>query len=359
MEKNSFSLPFLDKILARMRRADQSPMGHWQRLSHRLLNSLENSWLLRGYVRLWRDQGLPIEGVRAEPVIRLDSVFFVSLLVHVLFLLLLAWVTVQAKPSVKDGPIRVSIIDPGKQAPKSRSKSKRPSRSRAKKAVAKPKPKSRPQPKRVVKKSVTVVKPTVKAPKALPKPKSISPTALPTPTLRPPKVLAKSPVGRVSDVAAPGDPLVRLPTTQATPAISASDVGIGDSAVSDVTADLAGIPKELMQGKASTGRGRGGQSLNRADVGAYLKAIQARVKSVWRYPRGIRGLHNVSFSIVLDKAGKLVSVKVLNSSHSGLNASATEAVKLAGPFPPMPQDLQWLAGQPIGLRFKVNLGAIR
>lgn len=359
MEKNSFSLSFLDKILARMKRADQSPLGHWQTLSHRLLNALEGSWLLRGYASLWRDQGLPIDGVRAEPVIKLDSVFFVSLLVHVLFLLLLAWVTVQAKPAIKDGPIRVSIIDPGKQPSKSRTKSKRPSRSKAKKAVTKPKPKSRPQPKKVLRKSVTVVKPTVKAPKSLPKPKSISPTALPTRKLPAPKVLASSPIGQVSDVEAPGDPLVRLPTTQATPTISAADMGVGDTAVSDVTADLAGIPKELMQGKASTGQRKGGQSLQRADVGAYLKAIQARVKSVWRYPGGIRGLHNVSFSIVLDKAGKLVSVKVLNSSHSGLNASATEAVRLAGPYPPMPQDIQWLAGQPIGLRFKVNLGAIR
>jgi TonB family protein len=357
MEKNSFSLSFLDKILARMKRADQSPLGHWQRLSHRMFSALEGSWLLRGYASLWRDQGLPIEGVRVEPAIKLDSVFFVSLLVHVLFLLLLVWVTVQAKPSIKDEPIRVSIIDPGKQASKSRTQSKRPSRSKAKKAVTKPKPKTRPQPKKVVKKSVTVVKPTVKAPKALPK--SITPTVLPKPTLPAPKVLARSPVGQVSDVALSGDPLVKLPTTQATPAFSASDVGIGDSAVSDVTADLAGIPKELMQGKARTGRRKGGRSLQRADVGAYLKTIQARVKAVWKYPSGIRGLHNVSFSIVLDEAGKLVSVKVLNSTHSGLNASATEAVRLAGPYPAMPQDLQWLAGQPIGLRFKVNLGAIR
>jgi len=358
---NSISVSFLDKVLARMRRSDQSALGHWQRVNHRLLDAVEGSRLLRGYCSLWREKGLPIEGVRSEPAIKLDSVFLVSLLVHVLFLLLLAWVTVQAKPSIKDGPIRVNIIDPGKQAPKSTTKSTRPSRSKAKKAVTKPKPKFRPQPRKVVKRSVTRVKPSVpvEAPKALPKPKSISPTALPTPTLPTPKVLARSPIGQVSDMAAPGDPLVRLPTTQATPAISASDVAIGDTSVSDVTADLAGIPKELMQGKTTTGRGKGGQSLQRADVSAYLKAIQARVKAVWRYPSGIRGVHRVNFSIVLDRAGKLVSVKVLDSSHAGLNVSATEAVRLASPFPPMPQDVQWLAGQPIGLRFKVNLGAIR
>jgi TonB family protein len=361
MENSSFGLSFLDEVVARMRRSDRSPLGYWRRSMHRLLNVIEQSRMLQGYCALWRGEGLPIEGVRSEPAIKLDSVFFFSLMAHVALLLLLAWVTVRAKPSINNVPIRVNIMEEsGRKAATSKTISKRPARRRVKKkAVARQTPRPRAQPKKIVTKAVTEVKPVAKAPKALPKPKSIGPAVLPKPALPAPKMLASSPVGQALDVNAPEDPLVKLPTTEQSPAISASDLAVGDSSVSDVRADLAGIPKELMQGKGDLGRRTGQQSLQRADVGAYLKLIQERVKAVWRYPSGIRGVYEVNFSIVLDRAGKLVSVKLLSSSHSGLNSSATEAVKLAAPFPPMPQDLDWLAGQPIGLRFKVNLGMIR
>lgn len=363
MERDSVGGSFLEKVLARMRRSDHSLLGHWQRMTHRLLSGLERSRLLRGYSALWREQALPIDGARPEPAIKLDSVFFMSLTAHVVLLLLLAWVSVQAKPSLNDAPIRVNIMDAGRQSEAPRAESRQPAPPVAKKAP--PKAKTRARPKKVVRRTVTTVKPTVRAPKSLPKPTPSpaplpSPTALPAPKPLPaPKVLAGSPIGQQAEVSAPGDPLVRLPTTQTTPGISASDLAVGANAGSNVTADIAGIPKELMHGKANSGRRTGRQSLQRADVGAYLKAIQERVKAVWRYPSGVRGVHQVNFSIVLDRAGTLVSVRVLDSSNAGLNQSATEAVKLAAPFPPMSQDLQWLAGQPISLRFKVNVGGIR
>ena len=102
MENNSFELSLLDEVLARMRRSDQSPFGYWRRSTHRLLNAIERNRVLRGYCALWRGEGLPIEGVRSEPAIKLDSVFFLSLMVHVVLLLLLAWVTLQAKPSINN-----------------------------------------------------------------------------------------------------------------------------------------------------------------------------------------------------------------------------------------------------------------
>lgn len=351
-EKHPFGLSFLDKVLARMRRADRSPMGQWQRLTDRLFNAIERSRLLRGYASLWRGEALPIQGIRPEPAIRLDSGFFLSLMAHVVLLLLLAWVTVQARPSPNNTPIRVTIMDSGRQA--EAPKPAAPRRSE-KKASAK----ARPQPRKIVRRSVTKFTPAAPAPKSLPKPKTVAPAAEPAPALPAPKVLAQSPVGQEAKVSAPGDPLVRLPTTQTAPGISAADLAVGETAASNVTADIASIPKELMQGRGQSSRRTGQSSLERADVGAYLKMIQERVEAVWRYPSGVRGLHRVNFSIVLDRAGTLVSVRVLDSSDAGLNSSATDAVRLAAPFPPMPQDLQWLAGQPISLRFKVNLGGIR
>ncbi len=113
-------------------------------------------------------------------------------------------------------------------------------------------------------------------------------------------------------------------------------------------------------GKGTGGGGRSGlqgKSLAKqeADYSAYLTLIKQRVQSVWKYPDGITGVQKVTVRFTLDKAGKLSQADVMDSSDSKLNSSALEAMRKASPFPPMPESLQYLAGEPLIIRFTVSI----
>ncbi len=97
-------------------------------------------------------------------------------------------------------------------------------------------------------------------------------------------------------------------------------------------------------------------SLSSPDFNAYLNKIKNRVNAVWKYPQGISGRHKVYLSFVLDRAGTLVQVKVIESPDSKLDNSALQAMKRASPFPPIPESLKGLAGEEIGIRFTIDLG---
>lgn len=344
-----------------MKRRDASLAGFFQRLTHGFLTRVENSRVMRGYASLWRQEGF-FEGMRSRSVIHLDAPFVVSLMFHLLFLLLLAWMTITPKPSLKPGPIVVNILDQGRRTVAKKSVKKTPTQT--KRAA---KPKSRTKSRRVVKKTtraptprkVTVPKAVPKTvPKAVPKvvPKAMTPKPLPLPT---PKVLAQSPAENVAALSPAAEPLVQLPTSQSRNPIDTKELALAAGTATDVSADLTEIPRELLRGESTRGRGSAAQTATRADVGVYLKVIQERVKALWRYPDGLSGAHRVNFSIVLDESGKLVSVRVLDSTHPALKTSAMNAMKTASPFPPIPANLQWLAGEPIRLKFDVRLGSVR
>ncbi len=109
-------------------------------------------------------------------------------------------------------------------------------------------------------------------------------------------------------------------------------------------------------GKGSGGGGRSGlQGKQEADYGSYLTLIKQRVQSVWKYPKGVTGVQKVTVRFTLDKAGKLAQADVMDSTDSKLNFSALEAMKKASPFPPMPESLQYLAGEPLIIRFTVSI----
>ncbi len=110
-------------------------------------------------------------------------------------------------------------------------------------------------------------------------------------------------------------------------------------------------------GGSGTGTGGGSRSgLSSPDFAPYLEMIKKRVQSVWKYPEGVPGRHVVYLSFVLDRGGNLVRVKVLESTDSRLDRSATEAMKRASPFPPIPESLKEIAGDEIGIRFNVDFG---
>jgi TonB family protein len=110
-----------------------------------------------------------------------------------------------------------------------------------------------------------------------------------------------------------------------------------------------------------TGVGTGGGSntglkgLPSSDYDQYLKQIEKRVRSVWKYPDDVTGAHKVTVRFTLDRAGKLAQAEVLESSDSRLNASAVEAMKRASPFPPIPESLKDLANEPMIMRFAVSI----
>lgn len=110
-------------------------------------------------------------------------------------------------------------------------------------------------------------------------------------------------------------------------------------------------------GGTGTGAGGGGLSaLSSPDFVPYLERIKKRVQSVWQYPEGIPGNHQVNLLFVLDRAGKLVRVEVLDSTDSRLDSSALQAMKRASPFPPIPEGLKELAGWPLRMRFNIDFG---
>jgi TonB family protein len=110
-----------------------------------------------------------------------------------------------------------------------------------------------------------------------------------------------------------------------------------------------------------TGSGTGGGSTtglkgaSNADYNTYLKQIEKRVNSVWRYPEDVSGVQTVTIRFTLDRAGKLSNAEVLDSSDARLNASAIDAMKRASPFPPIPESLKDLAGEPLRIRFNVSI----
>lgn len=106
-----------------------------------------------------------------------------------------------------------------------------------------------------------------------------------------------------------------------------------------------------------TGMGTGGGSVTGlgSDYSQYLKQLEKRVHSVWKYPENVTGMQKVAVRFILDKAGKLIQAEVVESSDARLNASALEAMKRASPFPPIPVSLKDLVNEPLIIRFSVSI----
>ena len=114
-------------------------------------------------------------------------------------------------------------------------------------------------------------------------------------------------------------------------------------------------------GGTGTGTGGGGSTglrgIPSTDYNQYLKQVENRVKSVWKYPDSVSGAQKLNVRFTLDRAGKLVEVDVLDSTDARLNSSAMEAMKRASPFPAIPENLiEHLANEPLIIRFAVFIG---
>ncbi|MGH7831260.1 MAG: TonB family protein, partial [Candidatus Binatia bacterium] len=143
--------------------------------------------------------------------------------------------------------------------------------------------------------------------------------------------------------------------TQIPGALKGKGAGVGPYGVPGGATDGKGIAG----GGTGTGAGGGSASGLRGslsgDLNQYLKLIEKRVFSVWKYPDEVTGIQKVSVRFTLDRAGKLTQVDVLDSSDARINASAMEAMKRASPFPPIPENMRELAGEPLIIRFTVAI----
>ncbi len=231
---------------------------------------------------------------------------------------------------------------------------------------------------------------------SVPSTSNVEPAPMPKPvTLPGPKVLASETRGDyVNPKDTAPDSLVRLPTKEAAslPGSAATDLEMNRKTLGAIrgTLDAPGI-KALKEGTqipgalkgagngvgpygvpggsksgsglagGGTGTGSGGGSktglkgIPNADYSQYLKQLEKRVRSVWKFPDEVTGVQKVAVRFTLDRAGKLIQADVLESSDARLNAGAVEAMRRASPFPPIPESLKDLANEPLIIRFTVSI----
>ena len=326
--RTQFSSP-LDVILKRMRKWDGSPWGKFQIISHQWLTQLENHRLIQSYGSLLRRSRVSI-GLRSDPAINVDSIFPFSLVLHLLLIFLLSWTAIASIALPKPGPIRVQFIDIGtrpKRQPKKVTKAAKPKVARVPKKVAPPQP--------------------------APKPKKLPP---PLPA---PKVLAKSPtVAPATVTAEPTEALVQLPTSQPS-AVESLKLKVETSpgaTVSAVPEEELKLLKGAVQGMGLPAAEGSPSAIQSPDFASYLEMIKQRVESVWDYPEGISGKHQINLVFVLDPGGKLVRAKIIDPSNPELDKGVLEAMRKASPFPPIPDSLKDLAGWPLRIKFSIDFG---
>ena len=90
------------------------------------------------------------------------------------------------------------------------------------------------------------------------------------------------------------------------------------------------------------------------DYASYLRMVQKKVQSNWKFPSELSGTQAVRVRVVLDISGKLINAKVVDSTDARLDAPALDAVNRASPFPPLPENLKMLAGEPLVINFTVS-----
>ncbi len=324
----------LETILTKIKKREESLWGKMQSCSHQWLTRLEANPFLQNYGSLFK-KPRDVTGLRSEPI-DLDSLFLLSIFFHLLIFFLLTRIIFSPTLLDRAEPILVRILDLGERAQKGIERTQK------------------------APKKITQPRPRPPASSATEKEKSTTPSPTPVPSLPAPKVLAEAPSGKVTGlIGEPVEALIQLPTRQ-----SGGDQAPVPPKADPLPATVADegvlLPERLRRGEGSqwadTGGSRRLSSLSSPDFGPYLEKIKKRVQSVWQYPEGISGRHQVYLSFILDRAGKLVRVKVLESTDSQLNSSALRAMKNASPFPPIPVSLQELAGEELGIRFRIDLG---
>jgi protein TonB len=104
-----------------------------------------------------------------------------------------------------------------------------------------------------------------------------------------------------------------------------------------------------------TGGGRGGGTAGDPDFSRYFGVIKDRVHAAWRYPQGVAGTHKLALTFTVQRDGDVRAIRVVSSTNAALNDSAVRAMERAAPFPPIPETLLRLAGEPLTMLFTVTI----
>jgi TonB family protein len=370
-----------------------------------VLTGWERSPLLLTYTRLRRRiLGPPLPGV--PETADLDPYVLFSLGLHLLAALLIYLVAARAVPLAERPPISVRILETKTEAP-TPAREQQPARPETTPKAEKKKPpekqiaalaKPQPTPPPPVEKPIS-------APKAVPRMANVDPlTPNPTPKALPKDALTvQSSKTTAPDLSVPEKGLLPKPVTpfqaESPPASVPQEAprSLGTPAPSvpaAVPADVrplpspstatsatpeAPAPSELREttlgkfqqptgpvvvperflkgGRAEAAPGAGQALIDTSDPDftEYFEQVKRRVYATWRYPEGVRGVHEVWIRFTLDRAGASNSVQVVRSNNAMLNASAVEAMHRASPFPPIPEKFRALVGQPLILKFTVTI----
>lgn len=325
MSAGSVQASALERVSAELSRKEASLAGRLVNWAHFRLASIERSPFLPRFFR----KRLFAQAKR--DAVDLDSSFVFSLVIHLALFFALARLGSAVAVSREPEPLRVRLFETAPAAEKV------PPARGAPRAAGRPLPPARPaspsQPARAAS-----PEPAVSEQAELPAPKRLA-----APGAEAPAALAGATV----------EQLVQLPTRAAGIGEVASESERGGAATGLTAADL--LPGRLA--RAPAGRATaGGSSGGALGCGAYCEMIERRVRAAWRYPEGLVGSYTLYLRFVVDRSGNLLRVEVVEASEPRLRASAVEAMRRASPFPPVPEHLKHLAGQEIGIRFKVDLG---
>jgi len=359
-----------------------------------VLTGWERSQLLLTYTRLRRRiSGPPLPGV--PETADLDPYVFFSLGLHLLAALVIYVLAARAIPLPERPPISIRILETKAEAP-SPAREQQPTRQETTPKAEEKKP--QPAPPQPVEKPIFT-------PKTLPRMANVDPLT-PNPT---PRGLPKEPLTVQSsqttapDLSVPDKGLLPKPVTpfqaESPPAsapretprsLGAPAPSVPEAAPAEIrplpapstatsTTTQASAPPELREttlgafqqptgpvvvperflkgGRPETAPGAGRALIDPSDPDftEYFEQVKRRVYATWRYPEGVRGVHEVWLRFSLDRAGASQGVQVVRSNNPVLNASAVEAMHRASPFPPIPEKFRALVGQPLILKFSVTI----
>lgn len=331
----SFIFSSLETALGKMRKEEASPWGRIRVLSHEWLTRLERYLFFQNDENRRKTPG-DLATLRSEPRIDLRVLLLFSLLVHLLLFFLLSRMPFSSRHLDKTEPVLVHLLDLGGLAQQ-----------------GKERPKKSP-------KKIARLQQGISAASAAAEQKSVSPSPRPESLLPTPKVLAEAP--REKLVGLTGEPiesLIQLPTRQPAGGQASSATKV-DPFRGALGGEGTSLPESLRRGEDPRLIGPGdtgkASALSGPDWDWYRKMIETRVKSVWQYPDSLSGVQRIRVAFVLDRAGKLVRVRVVESTDPRIDTTALEAMKRASPFPPVPESLKHIAGDEIGIWFTIQLG---
>jgi len=359
-----------------------------------VLTGWERSQLLLTYTRLRRRiSGPPLPGV--PETADLDPYVFFSLGLHLLAALVIYVLAARAIPLAERPPISIRILETKAEAP-SPAREQQPTRQETTPKAEEKKP--QPAPPQPVEKPIFTPKTLPRmanvdpltpnpTPRGLPKePLTVQSSQTTAPDLSvPDKGLLPKPVTPFQAESPPASAPRETPRSLGAPAPSVPEAGPAEirplpaPSTATSTTTQASAPPELREttlgafqqptgpvvvperflkgGRPETAPGAGRALIDPSDPDftEYFEQVKRRVYATWRYPEGVRGVHEVWLRFSLDRAGASQGVQVVRSNNPVLNASAVEAMHRASPFPPIPEKFRALVGQPLILKFSVTI----